>query len=112
MSTNGNSKVMSTNHTKKKKMASNTMAKLLNGCHELMHGAAGSFRRLPKDKFERLDSTLLESIGFWLKMYQSLTYMYLSINSYTNQKFGESVALRRKQEYYSNDIAPLEGSLK
>jgi hypothetical protein len=77
-----------------------------------MTGAASALRRLPKEQFTRVDPRILETVGFWLKMYQSLTYKYLSTVSYAEEKYGEATALSRKAEYYSNDIAPLEGCLQ
>ena len=77
-----------------------------------MTGAAGALRRLPKEQFARVDPRILETVGFWLKMYQSLTYKYLSTVSYAEEKYGEATALSRKAEYYTNDIAPLEGCLQ
>jgi hypothetical protein len=71
---------------------------LLAGAYELMKDAAASLRRLSKANFSRLDPSLLETVGFWLKLYQSLHYKYLSRVSYENEKYGEATALSRKAE--------------
>ena len=76
-----------------------------------MKGSAAAFRRLPSERFKRIDHGILESVGFWMKIYVSLQFKYLSMDSWDKLKYGEGVAFAKKAEFASNDIAPLEGCL-
>merc|ERR1719359_2047321 len=86
-----------------------TLAKLCMGCHSMLSAAAESLRRLPRDKFERVDHGLLEAAGFWIKFYGALAYRLLSQASFaTGSKWGEATALARKSEGMFLQIAPLK----